>query len=206
MALKNQRFSERLAALLEEAGLTQKVFSDVIGVTQNSAGFYVQQGRVPEWNTLLRICEFFGVNVEWLINNVGPRESDRPKPPWVARARERYGLPAPADPGVVPARRPLAIAGPLPGFGVSETPAEFDLPEPAEPHGQGLITMNAAAADRMLRLAADNETLRLRHADLTRDNEVLRRRVQDLEKRVAELETNLQGPVSADPAGSAEAM
>lgn len=69
-------FGPRLAALLEERGLTQLELAARVGVTRAAMSRYVSGDREPRFVTLVRIAEELGVHVEELIpSNIDPVET-----------------------------------------------------------------------------------------------------------------------------------
>ena len=60
-------FGKRLAALLEQHGLTQLELAARVGVTRAAMSRYVSGDREPRFVTLVRIAEELKVHVEELI-------------------------------------------------------------------------------------------------------------------------------------------
>lgn len=66
-------FRTRLAALIESHGYSLKGLSPEIGITDVTLSRYMTGSRTPELPYIIRIAEFFGVSVDWLIGFNGER-------------------------------------------------------------------------------------------------------------------------------------
>lgn len=64
-------FPKRLAALLDERGVTQLELAARVGVTRAAMSRYVSGDREPRFVTLMRIAEELGVHVEDLLSPAG---------------------------------------------------------------------------------------------------------------------------------------
>lgn len=58
---------ERLRALRERAGISQKSLADQIGVSQQSINKYENHNIEPDIETLIRMAAFFDTSVDYLI-------------------------------------------------------------------------------------------------------------------------------------------
>jgi transcriptional regulator with XRE-family HTH domain len=86
-------FSERLLKIIaERASGKPTVFAKMAGISQGSIFNYVE-GRIPSPENLTRICETFGVNMNWLLTGKGDpymlEERDAP----ASEPRYEYNLP-----------------------------------------------------------------------------------------------------------------
>ena len=61
-------FSNRFRQLKEEADLTLKELSEKLDITVPNLSYYMN-GREPNYDTLIRISDYFGVSTDWLIGN-----------------------------------------------------------------------------------------------------------------------------------------
>ena len=62
---------ERIRELRQMKRMTQKVFAEAIGTTQNSIASYETNRRLPSAAALNNICKTFDVNEKWLKNGEG---------------------------------------------------------------------------------------------------------------------------------------
>jgi len=99
-------FGENLHLLRKQKGLNQAELSDIIGVGRNTLSDYENGKSEPNLTTLVRISEFFGVNIHSLLvealNNVhlikdaeidGKKVKNPPKnPPNDPRNQENIGV------------------------------------------------------------------------------------------------------------------
>ena len=63
--------NSRIKLVRKEAGLNQKEFSEIIGVTQSGVSYMEQDGRNVSDLTVKSICNRFNVNEEWLVSGNG---------------------------------------------------------------------------------------------------------------------------------------
>lgn len=61
-------FGEKLRALLEEQGLTQKELAMRLNIAPSTMGSYVQNAREPDFATLKRLAEYFEVSTDYLLD------------------------------------------------------------------------------------------------------------------------------------------
>ena len=59
--------SETLKRLRNEKGLFQKDVAEYLGISCSAYGFYEQNKRQPDPETLKSLAEFFGVSVDYLL-------------------------------------------------------------------------------------------------------------------------------------------
>lgn len=63
----NENFPQRLRELIKEKGETQQGLADYIGRTRQLISYYSDGSSSPDWKTLARIAEYFGVTSDYLI-------------------------------------------------------------------------------------------------------------------------------------------
>lgn len=61
-------FSNKLRSLIEERNLTQKQVAIDLNIAPSTMGGYVQGSSEPDFGTLKRIAEYFGVTSDYLLN------------------------------------------------------------------------------------------------------------------------------------------
>ncbi|HJB65951.1 MAG TPA: helix-turn-helix domain-containing protein [Candidatus Mailhella merdavium] len=59
--------------------MTQKEFSEILGITQRAVINYEISGRVPRKKILNSICERFGICEQWLLTGEGPMRANADK-------------------------------------------------------------------------------------------------------------------------------
>ncbi len=62
----------RIKKIRKEAGLNQKEFSEILGVTQSGVSYMEQDGRNVSDMTIKGICNHFKVNEDWLRDGTEP--------------------------------------------------------------------------------------------------------------------------------------
>ena len=66
-------FTERIRALRRERGLTQAAVAKEVGLSPR--GYQdLELGRMPKYETLLRIADFYQVSVDWLMGRTQRRD------------------------------------------------------------------------------------------------------------------------------------
>jgi len=63
--------SERLKQILEAKNMTVTEFSNVTGISYRSAMNYLNEGRDPNVDALLKIYKALGISVTWLLTGNG---------------------------------------------------------------------------------------------------------------------------------------
>lgn len=63
--------SERLKQVLETKNMTIKEFSDTTGISYRSAMNYLNEGRDPNVDGLIKIYEALGISITWLLTGKG---------------------------------------------------------------------------------------------------------------------------------------
>ncbi|EDO61436.1 putative repressor LexA [[Clostridium] leptum DSM 753] len=80
-------FRIRLKELRENAGLSQYGFAEKIGISQSTVGNWEAGSREPNFKTMERIADFFGVSVDYLLGREtvagGPPEPSVPGSKWI---------------------------------------------------------------------------------------------------------------------------
>lgn len=80
-------FRIRLKELREKTGLSQYGFADKFGVAQSTVGSWEAGKREPNFLTMQRLADFFGVSVDYLLGREavtdGPPEPSVPGSKWI---------------------------------------------------------------------------------------------------------------------------
>lgn len=58
---------ETLRNLIEQQGITQKELAIKLSITPSALGNYVQNTREPDYNTLVKIADYFQVSTDCLL-------------------------------------------------------------------------------------------------------------------------------------------
>lgn len=74
---------KRIKSLRKEKGLTQEELGKIINVTKVSICCYENETRIPTLETLLALCEFFNVDINYFLGNDSYLVTD---------GNEKYGL------------------------------------------------------------------------------------------------------------------
>lgn len=69
----NMKFGEILKELLEQHNLSQKQLAESLAMSPSALSNYIQGIREPDYNTLIRIANYFDVTTDFLLNH--PHES-----------------------------------------------------------------------------------------------------------------------------------
>ena len=64
-------FGDRIKELRNFHKMTQKTFSEKIGVSAPTVSDYESNKCSPSENTFFRLCQYFGVTKKWLIDGIG---------------------------------------------------------------------------------------------------------------------------------------
>jgi len=64
---KKDRFSARLKEMRKHVKITQKELAHTIGIDPSSIGNYEAGHRKPDYETLTKIADYFGVSIDWLL-------------------------------------------------------------------------------------------------------------------------------------------
>ncbi len=68
-------YGERIAELREKHGLTQEELAKILGIKRASLSHYEKNRRVPDYEVLNKIADYFQVTVDYLIGR-----TDDPNP------------------------------------------------------------------------------------------------------------------------------
>ena len=72
-------FRTRLRELREQAGYgSQQSFADAFGVAQSTVGGWEAGKREPNYSTTLKIANFFGVSIDYLLGRADQKEGPTP--------------------------------------------------------------------------------------------------------------------------------
>ncbi len=64
-------FGLRLEYVREEYGLTKAAVARAVGVAPSTWGTYEHDLSFPDMKTIVKFCDLFNVNIEWLFTNEG---------------------------------------------------------------------------------------------------------------------------------------
>ena len=73
---QHRTFAETLAALRTDRGLSQDALAKDLEISKNSIYYYENDKRVPDIDTAVRIAQYFGVTVDYLLGYNKPQNSD----------------------------------------------------------------------------------------------------------------------------------
>ena len=62
-------FGDILRELLDEREITQKQFAEDLNMAVSTLGNYIRDNREPDYHTLKRMADYFGVSVDYLIDH-----------------------------------------------------------------------------------------------------------------------------------------
>lgn len=65
---------EKLKELRKEKGISLKELGSIIGVAESTMSLYENGKRQPDYETLLKLAEYFGVTVDYLLRGEGESE------------------------------------------------------------------------------------------------------------------------------------
>ncbi|AOP14574.1 HTH-type transcriptional regulator Xre [Bacillus licheniformis] len=68
---------KRIAALRKEKGLSQYELADRLGFSRGKLANYEQGTREPDYETLIKIADFFEVSTDYLLRGVDPKVQDK---------------------------------------------------------------------------------------------------------------------------------
>lgn len=60
-------FAERLKDLRKEKKVTQRVVAANLGLTDTAYGFYEQGKNYPNMDILIKLADYFGVSLDYLV-------------------------------------------------------------------------------------------------------------------------------------------
>ena len=64
--IHKQHVAENLSSVIEASGLSQSKFARRIGVTPSKLGNWLRGENYPDPVAMIRVCEAFGVSMDWL--------------------------------------------------------------------------------------------------------------------------------------------
>ena len=67
MNTKNKNFAERLKQIRLECHLTQKQVYEKLNISPNGYASYEQGRTEPNIDTIIKLCEIFGVSADYLL-------------------------------------------------------------------------------------------------------------------------------------------
>jgi repressor LexA len=73
-------FSLKLKKLREDAGFSQYTFAEKFGVAQSTVGNWESRKREPNFETMQKLADFFGVSVDYLLGRENEGAGERPEP------------------------------------------------------------------------------------------------------------------------------
>ena len=62
-----EKFAERLKELREEQGLTQNKLEQALNLGNGTVGKWESMKRIPKMDSIIMLCNFFGVSSDYLI-------------------------------------------------------------------------------------------------------------------------------------------
>lgn len=134
LVIESTGFAQRLAALLQERGMTQLELAASVGVTRAAMSRYVSGDREPQFVTLVRIAEELDAHVEDLVPSQVARLRMRCVS-WLVRTSQKRSVPCSAKPSTAVTPRDsrtsqqqvrgTEVTGSGPGRGL-----RLDLPDP----------------------------------------------------------------------------
>lgn len=69
-------FPERLREVMQEHGATQQELAEYIGKSRQAIGYYADGSSSPDWETLAKIAQYFGVSADWLLGTTDVQSTD----------------------------------------------------------------------------------------------------------------------------------
>lgn len=77
---------------MAETGVTQQELADGIGITAPAVNHYVNGRREPDIATLIKLADYFGVSVDYLIGRDVPAERPMPGKAFVTAGGQTVAL------------------------------------------------------------------------------------------------------------------
>lgn len=69
-----KNFSKRLTDLRQSKGLTQNELAELVNVSRSALSLYELGKREPDYETLVRLADFFDVSVDYLLGKTDIRK------------------------------------------------------------------------------------------------------------------------------------
>lgn len=63
------KLGDNIKELLEQHDMTQKQLAEALDITPATLGNYIRNIREPDYNTLVRIADYFCVSTDFLLNH-----------------------------------------------------------------------------------------------------------------------------------------
>ena len=68
---------KRLQAIAKESGKGQSALAKALGVTRQDVNYYFNGKRKPNIETLVKICDFYGVSADYLLGLTNSKETEQ---------------------------------------------------------------------------------------------------------------------------------
>lgn len=82
----------RLKQLVAETGISQQKLADDLGLSIQSVNYYIHEKREPSIATLIKLADYFGVSVDYLIGRDVPAERPMPGKAFVTAGGQTVAL------------------------------------------------------------------------------------------------------------------
>lgn len=92
-------FQSRLKALMESRGLNIKALADDVNITTAALSRYLSGNRTPDLRYVVKLSEYFGVSIDWILGINGDRYEVLPQE--IQDIAYLYSLATPDDRRVV---------------------------------------------------------------------------------------------------------
>lgn len=69
-------FPERLREAMQGHGVTQQELAEYVGKSRQAIGYYADGSSSPDWVTLAKIAQYFGVSADWLLGMTDVQSTD----------------------------------------------------------------------------------------------------------------------------------
>ena len=86
-------FGKRLASIRKKRGLSQYQLADKLGFSRGQIANYEQGKREPDYQTLIKIAEFFDVSTDYLLGVTNNPSRDENKEQKLKEFLEQPGVP-----------------------------------------------------------------------------------------------------------------
>jgi transcriptional regulator with XRE-family HTH domain len=63
----NKPFPERLRTIMTQQEKTQQEVAQALGKTRQAVSYYMDGSSSPDWETLSKLAQYFGVSADWLV-------------------------------------------------------------------------------------------------------------------------------------------
>lgn len=72
----NKAFPKNLREIMNNSGATQTELADYLGKSRQAISYYCDGSSSPDWETLVKIADYFNVSANWLLGLPGPKSLD----------------------------------------------------------------------------------------------------------------------------------